>query len=83
MKTIILSSCAGLLLSLAAARLPAATTVFHYRVNDTDEAGLPTIPSVGGSDGTAGDNVTLNEDIPTVGVPAGAGNRSIDAGGID
>jgi hypothetical protein len=83
MKTITLSLCAGLILSLTAVNLPAATTVFHYRVNETDADGLPVIPSVDGPDGLAGDTVVLSEDIPTVGVPDGAGNRSIDAGGAD
>lgn len=57
----------------------AATTVFHYRVNDTDAAGLPTVPSVGGSDGTAQGTFSglLSSNVPTVGVPAGAGNRSL------
>jgi hypothetical protein len=68
---------------LLALPLHAATTVFHYRVSDTDEAGLPTIPSVDGPSGIAGPEVSLNADIPSVGVPAGAGNRSIDGGGID
>lgn len=58
----------------------AAETIFHYRVNDTDASNLPDIPSVEGSDGLADDVVTLSDDIPTVGVPAGAGNRSIDNG---
>jgi hypothetical protein len=73
----------GALVALMALPLEAATTVFHYRVNDADEAGLPAIPSVDGADGVAGAEVVLSEDIPTVGVPAGAGNRSIDGGGFD
>jgi hypothetical protein len=59
-----------------------ATTIFHYRVNDTDGAGLPNIPSVGGDDGTADDGLEFNSDIPTNGVPAGAGNRSIDGAAV-
>jgi hypothetical protein len=64
---------------LAAPLVSAQTTVFHFRVNDTDAAGLPTIPSVGGSPGTAQVPFTgvLSADVPTVGVPPGAGNRSI------
>ncbi|YCM43602.1 hypothetical protein V2O64_20040 [Verrucomicrobiaceae bacterium 227] len=60
-----------------------ATTVFHFSVNDTDAAGLPVVPSVGGSDGTAQDPFTdlLSANIPTSGVPAGAGNRSIVGAG--
>ena len=56
-----------------------ATTIFHYSVSDTDAAGLPTIPSVGGSDGTAQGTFSgvLSVNVPTIGVPAGAGNRSI------
>ena len=57
MKTITLSLCAALLLGVAAVDLPAASTVFHYRVNDADAAGLPVIPSVEGPDGLAGDTV--------------------------
>ncbi len=60
-----------------------ATTLFHYRVNDTDVAGLPVIPSVDGDAGLAGPDVVLSDDIPTMGVPVGAGNRSIDGGGLD
>lgn len=58
---------------------PAATTLFHFSVNDTDAAGLPTIPSIGGSDGTAQGTFSgiLSSNVPTIGVPAGAGNRSI------
>ncbi|MCA9196216.1 MAG: LamG domain-containing protein [Planctomycetales bacterium] len=61
----------------------AQTTIFHYRVNDSDDAGLPVVPSVGGEDGIAGPDVELSSDIPTVGVPADAGNRSLFGGGLD
>lgn len=59
--------------------LPSAVTVFHYRVNESDAAGLPTVPSLGGAPGIAIGNFSglLNPDVPTVGVPPGAGNRSL------
>jgi hypothetical protein len=60
----------------------AGQTVFHYRVNDSDLAGLPTIPNLAGSPGTADATTTLNVDVPTNGVPDGAGNRSIDGTGV-
>lgn len=75
-------SCAlGILLSVTSLS-SAATTIFHYRVNDTDAAGLPTVPSVEGPAGIADGEVFLSDNIPTIGVPAGAGNRSLGAGGI-
>jgi len=57
----------------------AQTTVFHFRVSDTDAAGLPSIPSVGGAPGIAPAPFegVLNADVPVLGVPANAGNRSI------
>ncbi len=65
----------------------AATTVLHYRVNDTNAATVAggTVPGFGGSAngttiGTAG-GVTLSTSIPTLGVPAGAGNRSLSFAG--
>ena len=57
-------------------------TVFHYRVNDSDLAGLPTIPNLAGSPGTADATTTLSPDVPTIGVPDGAGNRSIDGAAV-
>lgn len=76
MKSTLLSMMAGLVLTALA---PAQVTVFHYRLNDTSAAGLPVVPSVGGSAGTAGTPFSglLSTDVPTFGVPAGAGNRSI------
>jgi hypothetical protein len=64
----------------------AATTVLHYRVNDTDAAGVAggTVPGVGGSpSGTTfgAGGVTLSASVPTIGVPAGAGNRSLNFAG--
>jgi hypothetical protein len=62
-----------------------ATTVLHYRVNDTDAANVAagTVPGFDGSaDGAAiGAGGTLSADVPTVGVPAGAGNRSLSFAG--
>ncbi len=83
-----LCSAASLFVSVSC---PAATTVLHYSLNDTDAAGLPNVPSVGGSAGTAQGTFTglLSSNVPTIGVPAGAGNRSIvgagavDSGGIN
>ena len=76
MKSSLLSLAAGLVLTALA---PAQTTVFHYRLNDTNAAGLPVVPSTGGLSGTAQTPFSglLSSDIPTLGVPAGAGNRSI------
>jgi hypothetical protein len=62
-----------------------ATTVLHYRVIDTDAANVAagTVPGFDGSaDGAAiGAGGTLSADVPTVGVPAGAGNRSLSFAG--
>ncbi|MFT5856899.1 MAG: hypothetical protein ACI8XO_004155 [Verrucomicrobiales bacterium] len=75
--------CATLVIAIGLGSTQAATTVFHYRVNDTDAAGLPNIPSVGGSDGTAQGTFSgiFSTDVPTAGVPASAGNRSIVGAG--
>ena len=56
----------------------AATTLFHYSVNDTDAADLPTVPSAGGSDGVAQGTFSdlLSTNIPTVRVPSSSGKRS-------
>jgi hypothetical protein len=57
----------------------AQTTLFHFRVNDVDAAGLPVVPSVGGAAGTAPAPFggLLSTDVPLIGVPANAGNRSL------
>lgn len=68
---------ASICMILTTSAVSDAGTVFHYRV--TDATVLPNIPSVGGADGTAPAGVTLETDVPTVGVPLGAGNRSINA----
>jgi hypothetical protein len=62
-----------------AASAAAQSTVFHYRINEAAAASLPTVPSLGGSAGTAQGTFTgvYSTDIPTEGVPAGAGTRSI------
>lgn len=75
--------CAACALFLGLGSSQAATTIFHYRINDTDAAGLPAIPSEGGSPGTAQGTFSgvLSSNIPTVGVPVGAGNRSIVGAG--
>ena len=69
------------ILTLAAINVTVADTVLHYRVSDTDAATVASgsIPGVDGSaDGTvAFGAITLSEDIPTDGVPVGAGNRSM------
>ena len=58
-----------------------AQTILHYRVSDTDTDTVAngTTPGFDGSeDGiTAFGTVTLSEDVPTDGVPTGAGNRSL------
>ena len=48
-------------------------------MSDTDVGGLPVVPSIGGSAGTAQGTFSgiFSSNIPTAGVPAGAGNRSI------
>lgn len=76
MKSTLLSLAAGLVFTALA---PAQVTVLHYRLNDTNAAGLPVVPSVGGSAGAAQTPFSglLSPDIPVLGVPAGAGNRSI------
>jgi hypothetical protein len=59
----------------------AATTVLHYSVSDTDTATVAggVVPGVGGSaNGVAiGNGATLSTNVPTTGVPSGAGNRSL------
>jgi len=59
----------------------AQTTVFHYSVNGSDEATVAggTVPGAGTSpDGVvAFGSLTLSDDVPTDGVPAGSGNRSM------
>lgn len=79
---VIFSSAASLIIC---GTCSAASTILHYSLNDTDAAGLPNIPSVGGSAGTAQGTFSgiLSSDVPTTGVPAGAGNRSIVGAGSD
>lgn len=81
-KKAIFSSAASLIIC---GTCSAASTILHYSLNDTDAAGLPNIPSVGGSAGTAQGTFfgILSSDVPTTGVPAGAGNRSIVGAGSD
>ncbi len=71
--------------SLFGSAAHAATTVLHYSVNDTDAATVAggTVPGFGGGpDGTSiGNGATLSASVPTTGVPAGAGNRSLDFAG--
>lgn len=59
--------------------------MLHYSVSDTDAATVAggTVPGVDGSaSGTAiGAGGTLSADIPTTGVPSGAGNRSLSFSG--
>lgn len=66
---------------LIPAGIYAQTTVLHYSVNDTDEATVTggTVPGAGTSpDGTvAFGTLTLSDDVPTEGVPAESGNRSM------
>ncbi len=66
---------------LIPAGIHAQTTVFHYSVSDGDEATVTggTVPGAGTSpDGTvAFGSLTLSDDIPADGVPAGSGNRSM------
>jgi hypothetical protein len=56
-----------------------AQTVFRYSFSDT--TALPDITDVGpaGNNARSGPLAVLSEDIPTVGVPADAGNRSFDS----
>ncbi len=58
-------------------------TLFHYRVNGSDAGAVSggTVPSVGGSDGAVSGPVTLSADVPSAGVPGGAGNRSLSFDG--
>lgn len=66
--------------SLTTAVLSAQSTVLHFRTSDTDEAQVTsgTVPGVSPSpNGTVAGSITLSEDIPTEGVPAGVGNRSM------
>ncbi|YCM43603.1 LamG-like jellyroll fold domain-containing protein [Verrucomicrobiaceae bacterium 227] len=70
--------------SFAAAGLSAQTTVLHFSTSDTDADLVATnvIPGVLPSpEGTASAMITLSEDIPTEGVPAGVGNRSMNFSG--
>ena len=56
----------------------AAQTVFHY---DYSDAVLPDVFDGGGAgnDATAGPLAIISDDIPTVGVPGGAGDKSFDS----
>lgn len=56
-----------------------AQTVFHYSYST--DAPLPAIADQGaaGNNATAGPLAVLSTDIPTIGVPAGAGNASFDS----
>jgi hypothetical protein len=58
-------------------------TVFHYQVSQGSGAMLPLIPDVGGAgnDGTGDATTKLSSDVPTAGVPVGAGSRAIDGRG--
>ncbi|MFT4548484.1 MAG: hypothetical protein ACI8XO_002521 [Verrucomicrobiales bacterium] len=70
---------------VSVAQSHAATTVLHYSVNDTDAATVAagTVPGFGGSpNGTAlGTGGILSASVPTAGVPASAGNRSLSFSG--
>ncbi len=63
----------------------AVDTVFHYSF--TDGLMLPTVPDLGtgANDGVAGPAAILSENIPTVGVSGGLGNRALDGSvaGVD
>ena len=69
------------IISLGGLLLTQGQTILHYRVSDTDadEVSSGVVPGVDGSaDGqVAFGQVTLSEDVPTDGVPGGAGNRSL------
>jgi hypothetical protein len=67
-----------------AAVLHGQSTVFHYRVFAIDAVGLPTVPNIGGGlPGRAvGNFINLfSADVPTIGIPPGAGNRSLVGAG--
>lgn len=55
-------------------------TLFHYRISEADAAAVSngTVPSIGGSEGVTSGSLTLSPDIPSLGVPTEAGDRSID-----
>ena len=65
-----------------------AQTVFHYRASQGAGGKLPLITDAGaaGNDGMADETTRVNSNIPTMGVPGDAGNRSFNGmgeGGIN
>ncbi|MBK1856281.1 hypothetical protein JO972_15025 [Verrucomicrobiaceae bacterium 5K15] len=66
----------GLLLAMV---LSASAQLLHYRVSDTDDisTSVPNIGSLGDGTNSGTGAVTLSADVPTLGIPAGAGNRSM------
>jgi hypothetical protein len=66
--------------------LAGQTSVLHFRTSSADAVAVSsgTIPGVGTSpDRIASGTITLSEDIPTEGVPVGAGNRSMSFAGAE
>jgi hypothetical protein len=66
------------ILSTHGTQFTRAETVFHYSFGTLRP--LPNVPDQGpgGHEGTAGPLAALSSDVPTVGVPAGSGNASLD-----
>ena len=79
LKSIALVSVCGLFFVATLIRPVTAQTVFHYSYSSA--TALPVIQdqSVAGNDATAGVLAALSTDVPTVGVPAGSGDRSFDS----